>query len=146
MNRKPYILVLNGPNMNMLGRRQPDIYGAMTLEQLNATLVAEFPDTAMEFFQSNIEGELVTALNAAADSSCLGVVLNAAAYTHTSVAIADAIAAMDTPVVEVHISNVAAREDFRRTSLIAPYCRGTIAGLGTASYSLAIRALLSLYK
>ena len=132
------IVVLNGPNLNLLGMREPDKYGATTLEEINLGLAedADKLDMSLSFFQSNIEGELVTAIQEAMDAD--GVILNAGAFTHTSVAIRDAIAAIDTPVVEVHISNVFAREEFRHTSLIAPVCRGSISGFGKQSYLLAL--------
>lgn len=137
-----YILVVNGPNMNMLGVRQPEVYGTQTLDEMCEWLQNCCPNRKLNFFQSNIEGEIVTRLNTAAtDPACVGVVLNAAAYTHTSVAIADAVAAMTVPVVEVHMSNVHAREDFRRRSLIAPYCMGCVSGFGALSYFLAIEAV-----
>jgi 3-dehydroquinate dehydratase-2 len=135
------IVVINGPNMNMLGAREPDKYGAMSLAALNEKLAerAAARDAHCEFFHSNAEGELVTAIQKAADAD--GVILNAAAYTHYSVAIRDAIAAIETPVIEVHMTNVAAREDFRRVSVIAPVCRGGVTGFGAQSYLLALYAL-----
>jgi 3-dehydroquinate dehydratase-2 len=134
--------VINGPNMNLLGTREPDKYGNETLEAINGRLAAEASGLGAEcrFFQSNSEGELVTAIQRAADAD--GIILNAGAYTHYSIAIRDAIAAVRTPVVEVHISNVHAREDFRRVSVIAPVCAGVIAGFGSYSYVLALHALL----
>lgn len=138
------ILIVNGPNMGHLGRRQPEIYGDATLGELIDTVRAAFPDVEIEHYQSDIEGEIVHRILAADDEAGLaGIVLNAAAYTHTSVAIADAVAAIAKPVVEVHMSNVAAREPVRQQSLIAPYCRGSIAGFGALSYYLAVKALLS---
>jgi 3-dehydroquinate dehydratase-2 len=135
------IKVINGPNMNMLGKREPDKYGALSLAELNAKLAekAAALGAVCEFFCSNSEGELVDAIQDASDAD--GVILNAAAYTHYSIAIRDAIAAIDAPVVEVHMSNVAAREEFRRKSVIAPVCRGSIAGFGAQSYILALHAL-----
>jgi len=134
------ILILNGPNLNLLGQRQPEHYGRQTLEDINVQIAARAQALGMtcNFLQSNIEGELVTAIG---QTTCDGVVLNAAAYTHTSVALRDAIAAVDIPVVEVHLSNIHAREDFRHISLIAPVCRGSIAGFGAGSYLLALEAL-----
>ncbi|MDR1192922.1 MAG: type II 3-dehydroquinate dehydratase [Peptococcaceae bacterium] len=136
------IVVINGPNMNLLGRREPEKYGAATLAAISEALAREAAQLGArcEFFQSNAEGELVTALQEAGGAD--GVILNAAAYTHYSVAIRDAIAAIPAPVVEVHMSNVYAREEFRHHSLLAPVCRGVIAGFGAGSYSLALRALL----
>lgn len=138
-----HITVIHGPNLNLLGTREPDIYGSQTLADINAMLEKEAAtlDASCSFVQSNVEGELVTALQKAAGSH--GIVLNAAAYTHTSVALRDAIAAIAAPVVEVHLSNVYAREAFRHTSLLAPVCRGCICGFGAQSYVLALRALLA---
>lgn len=139
----PYILVLNGPNLNLLGRRQPEIYGTETLDDINRGLSALLePGMALEARQSNSEGELIDAIHAAGfDPACRGIILNAGAYTHYSYAIADAIAAVPAPVVEVHISNIFAREGFRAKSVIAPVCRGSISGFGTDSYRLALLAL-----
>lgn len=137
-----YILVLNGPNLNLLGRRQPEIYGGDTLTDIEEWLKST-TDCRLVFEQSNSEGTIIDTLHRhgfAAD--CGGIVLNAGAYTHYSYAIADAIAAIEVPVVEVHMSNVHAREDFRRTSVIAPVCIGSISGFGKNSYALAIKALL----
>ena len=135
------IAVINGPNMNMLGKREPDKYGAMSLAALNEKLAEKAAALGVrcEFFDSNSEGALVTAIQNAGDAD--GIILNAAAYTHYSVAIRDAVAAIDAPVVEVHMTNVAAREDFRRNSVLAPVCKGSIAGFGAQSYALALYAL-----
>jgi len=136
------ILILNGPNLNLLGKREPDIYGSQSMQQLLDNLRVRFPQLVIEYAQSNHEGDIIDRLYAVGfDSSYSGVVLNAGAYTHTSLAIADAIYAIETPVVEVHISNVWARETVRHTSLISPACRGVIAGFGMDSYRLAIEAL-----
>jgi 3-dehydroquinate dehydratase-2 len=135
------IAVINGPNLNLLGTREPDKYGHETLESINgriARMAAEL-EVECEFFQSNSEGEIVSAIQHAADSA--GVILNAAAYTHYSVAIRDAIAAIAAPVVEVHLSNVHSREEFRHSSMIASVCKGVIAGFGAESYILALCAL-----
>ncbi len=138
------ILIVNGPNMGHLGRRQPEIYGGDTLDDLVATVRKAFPELKIEHWQSDIEGEIVHRILAADDDdSLVGIVLNAAAYTHTSVAIADSVAAISKPVVEVHMSNVAAREPVRQRSLIAPYCAGSITGFGALSYYLAVKALIS---
>ena len=136
--------VINGPNMNLLGQREPDKYGSETLDSINrrVALAAEAAGAQCTFFQSNAEGDLVTAIQNAATSD--GVILNAGAYTHYSIAIRDAIAAIPAPVVEVHMSNVHAREAFRRTSVIAPVCQGSIAGFGAGSYLLALQALTQL--
>lgn len=139
-----YVLILNGPNLNLLGKREPDIYGYRTLDDIIESLRDEFPDITIESVQSNHEGVLIDAIHSTRDDNdCIGIVFNAGAYTHTSLALADAISAVPTPVVEVHLSNVAAREPIRHKSLIAGVCVGTIAGFGALSYSLAVRALLS---
>lgn len=139
------ILVLNGPNLNLLGTREPHIYGTRTLDDIVDTLRRDFADVEIRHLQSNHEGVLIDAIHdARLDADCLGIVLNAGAYTHTSLALADAIAAVPVPVVEVHISNVAARaEAIRHTSLIAPVCIGTIAGFGELSYRLGVEAILA---
>lgn len=135
------ICIVNGPNLNLLGLREQSIYGCTTFEQYCEELKQQFPEIILSCFQSNIEGELVTKLQKL-QNGCDGIVLNAAAYTHTSVALLDAVAAISTPVVEVHISNVAKREAFRHTSLLTPVCKGLVLGFGLKSYNLAIRALL----
>lgn len=133
------VLIINGPNLNLLGQREPEIYGAETMERCLARLAAL---CEVDYFQSNHEGEIIDRIHSAGfDRSYAGIVLNAGAYTHTSLAIADAIKAIEMPVVEVHISNVHAREEIRRRSLISPVCRGVIAGFGLDSYRLAIEAL-----
>ena len=138
------ILFLNGPNLNLLGQRQPDIYGTTTLTDIEAAVRKQAEGRAeIEFRQSNDEGELVTWIQDAADAS-EAVVLNAAGYTHTSVALRDAITASDVPVVEIHLSNIHAREEFRHNSLIAPVCKGQICGFGSSSYILGLEAALSL--
>lgn len=137
------IIIINGPNLNLLGTREPAIYGQETMEDCLASLRKRFPQVEIEYFQSNHEGALVDRLQDAA-ASHNGIILNAAAYTHTSIALLDTIRAISTPVVEVHLSDVAAREDFRRRSMIAPACVGTIAGFGMDVYRLAVEALLSL--
>lgn len=136
------ILILNGPNLNLLGKREPDIYGSHSMSQILEDLRVRYPQLVIEYDQSNHEGELIDRLQSVGfDPSYAGVVLNAGAYTHTSLALADAIYAIDTPVVEVHISNIWAREPERHHSMISPACRGVIAGFGMASYRLAIEAL-----
>jgi len=139
------VLFLNGPNLNLLGAREPDKYGHTTLAEIEAMVRdhAAKRGAEIEFRQSNIEGELVTWIQEAGGAFD-AVVLNAAAYTHTSVAIRDAIGAVPTPVIEIHLSNVHAREEFRHTSLIAPVCRGQIAGFGAGSYILGLEAALTL--
>jgi 3-dehydroquinate dehydratase-2 len=132
------ILIINGPNLNLIGRRETGIYGDTDFETFLARLRAAHPDVEIDYFQSNIEGEIVDALqNADVD----GILLNAGGYTHTSVAIADAVAAIAVPVVEIHISNILAREDFRHISLIAPVSRGSIMGFGLDGYRLGLLSL-----
>ena len=135
------IMVINGPNLNLLGRREPHIYGHTTLADINKALAEKASErgAGCEFFQSNVEGELVTALQNAAGYD--GIILNAGAYTHTSLALRDAISAIAAPVVEVHLSNTFAREAFRHTSMIAPVCKGSICGFGMSSYLLALEGL-----
>lgn len=142
------VLIINGPNLNMLGRREPDVYGTQPFEPYLKVLTEMFPQIGLRYMQSNSEGVIIDALQQALmgpDSlRADGVVLNAAAYTHYSYAIADAIRAIaPLPVIEVHLSNTAAREDFRSKSVIAPACKGSISGFGLHSYELAIRGLLS---
>ena len=131
------LLIINGPNLNLLGKREPGVYGVASAESIFEALQREYPDVDFEYFQSNIEGELVDAIQKA-DGLFDGVVLNAGGYTHTSVALRDAIAAVGVDVIEVHISNVLSREEFRHTSLIGGVCRGSIAGFGPDSYRLAV--------
>ncbi|MBO6575145.1 MAG: type II 3-dehydroquinate dehydratase [Rhodothermales bacterium] len=135
-----HILIVNGPNLNLLGTRETDIYGAGTLEDLEQSLLSRFPGVVFEFFQSNVEGELVNRLHDTAE--CDGVVFNPAGYSHTSVALRDCMAAIPVPVVEVHISNIYAREDFRHTSLTGAAAAGVISGLGFDGYALAVQHLL----
>jgi 3-dehydroquinate dehydratase-2 len=129
------ILIINGPNLNLLGTRQPQIYGEITFDEVLADLRNKFPNTKIDFLQSNHEGEIIDALQ---QSSHDGIVLNAGGYTHTSVAIRDAISAIEVPVVEVHISNISARESFRHESMLSPVCHGVIFGFGVKGYELAI--------
>lgn len=133
------IQIINGPNLNLLGVREPDVYGSTSFDDFLPRLRACFPDVQIDYFQSNIEGELIDKLQAVG-FQCDGIVLNAAAYTHTSIALADCIRAISAPVVEVHISNVHQREDFRHQSLIAAACRGVICGFGLDGYRLAIES------
>lgn len=134
------VLIINGPNLNLLGRREPSVYGSEGMERILGELRARCD---IEYFQSNHEGALIDKLHEVGfDRSYAGVVLNAGAYTHTSLALADAIAAIELPVVEVHISNVHAREEIRHRSLISPVCRGVIAGFGLDSYRLGVEALI----
>ncbi len=138
------ILILNGPNLNLLGQREPEVYGRLTLADIEARVRerALKLKVDVEFRQSNIEGELVNWIQAAKGKFEV-IILNAAAYTHTSVALRDAISAVAIPTIEVHISNVFAREEFRHTSLIAPVCRGQITGFGVNSYILALKAAVT---
>ena len=133
------IQIINGPNLNLLGVREPDVYGSTSFDDFLPRLRACFPDIQIDYFQSNIEGELIDKLQAVG-FQCDGIVLNAAAYTHTSIALADCIRAISAPVVEVHISNVHQREDFRHQSMIAAACRGVICGFGLDGYRLAIES------
>lgn len=140
---QPEILIINGPNLNLIGRREPTIYGNRSLDEYLDSLAPQFPQVKITRMQSNHEGDIIDMLHEwGYDTNIKGIILNAGAYTHTSLAIADAIAAIETPVVEVHISNVAAREEIRHHSMISPVCRGVIAGFGLESYKLAIQALL----
>lgn len=140
------ILILNGPNLNLLGEREPGIYGNTPMEEVLNNLRESYPQLTIDYAQSNSEGVLIDRLQDTRHHKFLGVILNAGAYTHTSLAIADCIRAIQTPVIEVHISNVHAREEIRRHSLIAPACKGIIAGFGTDSYRLALEALLGLIR
>lgn len=133
------IQIINGPNLNLLGVREPDVYGSTSFDDFLPRLRACFPDVQIDYFQSNIEGELIDKLQAVG-FQCDGIVLNAAAYTHTSIALADCIRAISAPVVEVHISNVHQREDFRHQSMIAAACRGVICGFGLDGYRLAVES------
>lgn len=133
------IQIINGPNLNLLGVREPSVYGSTSFDDFLPRLRACFPDVQIDYFQSNIEGELIDKLQAVG-FQCDGIVLNAGAYTHTSIALADCIRAISAPVVEVHISNVHQREAFRHQSIIAAACRGVICGFGLDSYRLAIES------
>lgn len=135
------ISIINGPNLNLLGTREPEVYGSRTFEQFFGDLQKKYPAVQFTYFQSNVEGELVNELQRAG-SAADGIILNPGGYTHTSVAIGDAIAAIKAPVVEVHISNVHAREEFRRLSHVSGKAKGTIAGLGLKGYELAVRYFL----
>ena len=134
------IIIINGPNLNLLGKREPSVYGNETFEGYFNKLKQAYPDVELSYFQSNIEGELIDKIHETGFSFD-GIILNAAAYTHTSVGIGDAVKAIQTPVVEVHISNVYQREAFRHSSYIAPHVKGIIAGFGLDSYNLALRSL-----
>lgn len=136
------ILIINGPNLNLLGRREPGIYGAISFEEYLEQLRSAYPMVEIEYFQSNHEGDIIDRIHQYGFSAD-GIILNAGAYTHTSVAIADAIRAVQTPVVEVHISNVHQREEFRHHSYLSAVCRGVIIGFGMASYRLALESFVS---
>ncbi len=136
------IQIINGPNLNLLGTREPDIYGSSSFDAFLPELRAQYPDVEIEYYQSNIEGELIDRMQEVGFTAD-GIVLNAGAYTHTSIALHDCILSLACPVVEVHISNVHKREEFRRKSMIASACIGIIAGFGLHSYSLAIAGLLA---
>ncbi len=136
------LIIINGPNLNLLGTREKDIYGTETFETYFHRLEEIYSIIDFEYFQSNVEGELINKLHETGFSAD-GIILNAGGYTHTSVAIADAVAAIKTPVIEVHISNVYSREDYRHTSLMAKNCKGVITGLGLDSYRLAIEAFIA---
>lgn len=135
------IAIINGPNLNLLGKREPEVYGSLSFEQYLQQLEAQYPSVLFNYFQSNVEGELINAIQEAG-ATADGIVLNPGGYTHTSVAIGDAIAAIAVPVVEVHISNINAREDFRKISHVSAKAKGTIAGLGLAGYALAVQWLM----
>ncbi len=135
------IILINGPNLNLLGKREPLVYGSASFEQYLEELKADFSEIDFEYFQSNVEGEIINKLHEVGFSAD-GIILNAGGYTHTSVSIADAVKSITSPVIEVHISNVFAREDFRHKSLIAPYTKGSIIGFGLNSYRLAIESFL----
>ncbi len=137
------ILIINGPNLDILGKREPKIYGTTTLADIEKRLKKKFPKVKLEFCQSNGEGPIIDALHTALDGAVNGVVLNPGAFTHYSYAIRDAVAAVKVPVIEVHLSNVDAREEFRRVSVTAPVCKGVIAGFGVRGYELAVEWFLN---
>ena len=135
------VIIINGPNLNLLGKREPEVYGKETFEDYFILLKSKYPALALEYYQSNIEGELITKIQEVGFSYD-GIILNAAAYTHTSIGIGDAVKAITTPVIEVHISNTFSREDFRHQSYISPNAKGVIIGFGLKSYELALQSLL----
>ncbi|PKQ44161.1 type II 3-dehydroquinate dehydratase [Confluentibacter flavum] len=135
------LIIINGPNLNLLGKREPAIYGSLTFTEFLETIKDKYPKVKIDYFQSNIEGELIDKLQEVGFTYD-GIVLNAAAYTHTSIGIGDAVKAIQTPVVEVHISNTFNREEFRHTSYISPNAKGVILGFGLQSYELAIQSFL----
>ena len=136
------ILIINGPNLDILGKREPEMYGTMSLWDIENRLKEKFPSVKLEFYQSNSEGPIIDSLHKAMDGVSDGVVLNPGAFTHYSYAIRDAVTALKIPVIELHLSNVQAREEFRRESVIAPACKGVIAGLGVRGYELAVEYIL----
>lgn len=137
------IQIINGPNINLLGKREPSIYGGVSFEDYLVNLRAQYPEIEIEYYQSNVEGELINKIHETG-FDVDGIVLNAGAYTHTSIALQDAIRSITSPVIEVHISNVHKREEFRHTSMISAACVGVICGFGLDSYRLAIEALFKL--
>ncbi len=139
------ICIINGPNLNLLGKRQPEIYGTTSVEECLDEIHKEFPDTEIKYFQSNCEGEIIDHLHRLGynEPECRGIVINPGAYAHYSYAIADAISSIPTPVVEVHISNIHARDEFRHRSVTAPACKAMLCGFGLDGYALAIRHLLN---
>lgn len=137
------ILIINGPNLNLLGMREPQHYGTGTMDSVLDALKSQYPRVEFDYYQSNVEGLLIDRLHKTLEEPCDGVVLNAGGYTHTSVALRDAIAAIKVHVVEVHISNVHSREEFRHRSLISAVCKGVICGFGLDSYRLGVEALLA---
>lgn len=136
------IQIINGPNLNLLGKREPEVYGSKTFDAFYDELKKRFPQVSFGYYQSNVEGELINKLQEVGFSSD-AIILNAGAYTHTSIAIHDAIASIKTPVVEVHISNIYAREEFRHTSLITSKCAGLITGFGMEGYAMAVQWALN---
>lgn len=137
------IIIINGPNLNLLGKREPEVYGSQSFGDYFKELQSAFSDVSLDYFQSNIEGELIDKLHETGFSYDT-IILNAGGYTHTSVAISDAIAGIDTPVIEVHISNIYAREEYRHKSLISSHCKGLIAGFGLGGYKMALHSLIKL--
>ena len=135
------ILIINGPNLNLLGKRDRSVYGDSSFETYLSKLRAQYPRHQIDYFQSNIEGELINAIHENGFGQVNGIILNAGAYTHTSIALSDAIRSVTVPVVEVHISNIHARESYRHVSMIAAACKGSIIGFGLDSYRLALEAL-----
>ncbi len=137
------IQIINGPNLNLLGKREPEKYGMLTFEEWLNNLRPVYPLIEFDYFQSNIEGELINKIHEAG-FSCNGIILNPGGYTHTSVSLADAVASVKAPVVEVHITNIAAREEFRHNSLVGRYCAGSIIGFRLDGYRLAVEALIEI--
>ena len=137
-----HIEIINGPNLNLTGRREPDIYGRVTMEEMVTDLRSRFPEAEIGYYQSNVEGEIINRLQEVGFTAD-GIILNAGGYSHTSVAIHDAIAAITTPVIEVHISNIFAREEYRRHSLLSEVCRGVVCGFGLEGYRFAVESFLN---
>ena len=137
-----HIEIINGPNLNLTGRREPEIYGSVTMEQYLDELRQSFPEVQIGYYQSNVEGEIINCIHEVGFSAD-GIIINAGGYSHTSVALHDALAAVPAPAIEVHLSNIFAREEYRHHSLLTSACRGIISGLGLKGYELAIKALLS---
>ena len=137
------ILIMNGPNLNLLGKRETEIYGVHDFKSYLEKLRERYPDVRIDFFQSNMEGALIDKLHEAGFGKCDGIILNAGAYTHTSIALRDAIKSITTPVIEVHISNVHARESFRHVSMISAVCKGVVLGFGLDSYRLALESFFA---
>ena len=135
------IEIINGPNLNLTGRREPEVYGSVTMEQLLDSLRAMFPEVEIGYYQSNVEGELINKIQEAG-YACDGIIVNLGGYSHTSVALRDALLSVPAPAIEVHISNIFAREEYRHHSLVTSACRGMVCGLGLQGYELAIRALM----
>lgn len=137
------IEIINGPNLNLTGKREPEIYGHVTMEEMVAALRKRYPEAEIGYYQSNVEGELINRLHEVGFTAD-GIILNAGGYSHTSVAIHDAIAAITAPVIEVHISNIFAREEYRRHSLLSDVCQGVVCGLGLNGYRLAVEVFMNL--
>lgn len=135
------LIIINGPNLNLLGNREPNVYGHQTFDEYFSFLKSQYPSIELSSYQSNVEGELINKIHETGFNHD-GIILNAGGYTHTSVALRDAITSVKTPVIEVHISNIFAREEFRHVSLIAPKCKGSISGFGMDSYRLAVESFL----
>jgi 3-dehydroquinate dehydratase II len=139
------IQIINGPNLNLLGKREPEKYGSETFENYLEKLQIAYPGVSISYYQSNVEGEIINKIHETGFTFD-GIILNAGGYTHTSVSIADAVAAVKAPVIEVHITNISAREDFRHNSIVGRYCSGSIIGLGLYGYKLAVEALINSAK
>ncbi|MDP4221959.1 MAG: type II 3-dehydroquinate dehydratase [Bacteroidota bacterium] len=139
------IQIINGPNLNLLGKREPEKYGNMSFEDWLTGLRSQYPAITLDYYQSNVEGELINKIHETGFSYD-GIILNPGGYTHTSVSLADAVAAVRAPVIEVHITNISAREEFRHMSLVGKYCEGSITGLGLDGYRLAVEAIIGITK